>query len=521
VINPRIGAVALTLTMALAALSPALVAAQDDGAVELAPVESTLLQLSTLAPTTWTDAGGGVYSRDASVGDATIVAVQSAPVTNEQLWPGLLPQLGLVEAPAVEETRTTDHLTWDIFSVDVPAPPVSVRLALAEQDGQSYVVLLQSAPDEHAALVQAVFDPVLAATAPLEPEPTTDPGSLGYESEAVTFSGGNEAIELAGTLTLPAGPGPHPMVVLMSGSGPQDRDSSLRPVSEMAPFALIADALTTAGVGVLRYDDRGVGGSSGVYADATIPDLTADAGAAVEYLTTRDDVDATQIGVLGHSEGAIYAAALAADDPNVAFAVSLAGPATDGLTAILDQQAAVLRSMGTPDDAIDEAVANNGTALNQALEGDLEAAEATLREVYSSLWDIFEPTQQEAVGSREDYAERQAQAQVPSLASPQIRSLMATDAALDWQRISLPVLAIYGGKDNQAILDQNEPAMRAALEASDSADFEVITLPDANHLFQAAETGYLSEYGQLAPEFTSELLPTLVGWITDHVVIAQ
>jgi dipeptidyl aminopeptidase/acylaminoacyl peptidase len=154
-------------------------------------------------------------------------------------------------------------------------------------------------------------------------------GSTTYTEREVHLPGGAPDVTLAGTLSVPSRQGPHPAVVLMSGSGPQDRDESV-PGLTIKPFALVADGLARAGIAVLRYDDRGVGGSTGDHAAAGIDDFTADATAAVRWLRDRAEVDPTRVGVLGHSEGGIYAAHIAADDPDVAFVVGLAPVARSG-----------------------------------------------------------------------------------------------------------------------------------------------------------------------------------------------
>ena len=134
---------------------------------------------------------------------------------------------------------------------------------------------------------------------------------------------------------------------------PQDRDESLAPVAAIKPFAIIADALARAGVAVLRFDDRGTAKSTGDYATATVADFTADAAAAVAFLRTRTDVDQARVGLLGHSEGGLDVAEIAAADPSIAFVVGMAPPATSGVDLLVDQNEAILRAAGTSDAEID------------------------------------------------------------------------------------------------------------------------------------------------------------------------
>ena len=159
----------------------------------------------------------------------------------------------------------------------------------------------------------------------------TVPAPPHHTSTEVTVAHGD--VVLAGTLTVPAGPGPHPAAVLVTGRGPHDRDETLGP---HRPFRLLADTLARAGVAVLRTDDRGVGGSTGSLVGATYDDLVGDGLAGVELLRSRPDVDPAQVGLIGHSEGG-YLAPLAAGRGPVAFVVSLAGPAVPGTDVLVEQ----------------------------------------------------------------------------------------------------------------------------------------------------------------------------------------
>ena len=324
------------------------VPALASGPIALERIEDAAFDLATVVPQGWRSIGPGTRARGTSLEDLTILAVQSAPVAEEDLWAVLLPQLFMTEIPPVTDERTTSAFDWEIhdFHTQVADMSIAVSVALAEVEGTTYLVLLQATPEEMAVLRDAVFLPAVDALAVIAPTPTPDPATLGYQVEEVRFPGGAEGVELAGTLTLPDGDGPHPAVVLLSGSGPQDRDESTRPAALIEPFALIADALTRAGIGVLRYDDRGVGGSTGDYGTATVADLTGDGRAALDYLMTRADVDPARLGVLGHSEGGLYAATLGAEDPRVAFIVVLAPPAVEGSRLLAEQNEAIARASG-------------------------------------------------------------------------------------------------------------------------------------------------------------------------------
>ncbi|MCY7417382.1 MAG: hypothetical protein LH650_02600, partial [Chloroflexi bacterium] len=243
--------------------------------IVLEPVTEAAYGIGSVAPVGWTAVGMGIRTRGTSPTDPTFAGLQSAPVPVEQLWPALLPQLGLTSRPDPIETRSTPAgLDWSLYQVPIAAAGTGADLGLADGDGASYLVLLLSPADEATAFRSSVFLPAIEAYAPL-PEASPTPPSAAFTDIEVTFPGGPAGVTLAGTLSLPTTPGPHGAVVLMTGSGPQDRDESLPGVT-LKPFALLARALAEAGVAVLRYDDRGTAASTGDYGAATLSDFTAD-----------------------------------------------------------------------------------------------------------------------------------------------------------------------------------------------------------------------------------------------------
>jgi hypothetical protein len=522
VILRRTLTIMLTLGLALTALAPA-VSAQVAAASAGRPVEDQQFSVSTVVPEAWTDYGGGIYTRGTPPDDPALIAIQSAATTPDQLWQRLLPQLALSEVPESTGEFTGDALTWDLYHVDISLPgiEVAVELGLAEQDGTTYIVMLQSAPEEFDALRESVLLPALEATAPLAPEPTPDPSTFDYSIEEVAFPGGSEGVELAGTLTLPSGPGPHPVVVTMSGSGPQDRDESLKPITALKPFAVLADALTNAGVGVLRYDDRGVGGSTGDYNAATVQELASDARAAIDYLETRDEVDPERIGLFGHSEGGLYAAMLGASDARVAWIGMMAPAAVDGVSLIVAQNEALQRAEGESEEVVEAVTDYTAEVMPLARDGDVAAVEALAIEFYGSLWDSLGEREQAVLGERDAFAAETAARDVELYTSGWFRSVLAYDPRPDWSRVTVPVLAVFGGKDVQVIAERNATALAAALEAAGNDRFEIVTIADANHLFQEADSGAFSEYVRLKPEFVDGFVELVVDWTADVAGVAE
>ncbi len=499
---------------ALPAWAQEATAAAEPELLVLVPNTDEAFGIESVVPDGWTNAGNGIFARQNDASDAALIAQQSAPMTSAALLQVLVPQLLLSETP--ESVGTYEGvLAWTLYQVDIKAGAISVKvdLALAEADGVAYIVLLQSAADDYEALHTGVFLPTLDAFAPLVVEETPVP----YTVEDVTFANGD--ITLAGTLTLPPSDGPHPVIVLVSGSGAQNRDESLGGGIAIKPFKLLADAVTRAGVAVLRYDDRGVGGSTGDFATATTQDFATDAAAAISYLTTREEIDPDQIGLLGHSEGGYVAAMLGASNPDLDFIISMAGPGASGRDVLLLQNRRLMAAEGATEAEIVSQLAFVEALL--AVIDDPTAIETLTYERTLEQIQALPEDQQASLGDIEQYARTMAQQAAQQYGAAWFGSFLSYDPAQDWAQTMVPVLALFGGKDVQVDAEQNAPALEAALKQAGNTDYEIVVLPNANHLFQEAVTGGLSEYGVLPAEFTPDFLPTILDWLQAHVRIAE
>ncbi|MCA9914088.1 MAG: alpha/beta fold hydrolase [Anaerolineae bacterium] len=479
----------------------------QDSAPTLVAHENQTFGLSHLVPDGWMEAGPGIFARAASAQDATLLGVQAAPLPKDQLLNVLVQQIGLDEAPEPIGQITTEMFTWDEYRATVEAQGLSIGVswALAENDGQSIVVLLQSLEEEQDALREAVYLPVIDSVMPLVEEVVEVP----YTVEDVTFS--HDDITLAGTLTLPEGEGQHPAVILITGSGPQNRDEE---ILGFRIFQQIADHLTRNGIAVLRYDDRGVGESSGEYDTSTAADFAVDASAAVDYLLTREDINPDEIGLLGHSEGGIVAPMTAVMNDNVGFVILMAGPAASGVDVLLLQQEMVLAGDETLDPALVEALRSTQRALLEATaSGDEAAIEAAAIAQYEA---IPEQIREELeLGTQEEFVTKVLR----DLTAPAMQFIAAYEPADNIRALDIPVLAVYGSLDVQVVADQNAPVMEDLL--ADNADGTVVIIDGANHLFQAAETGGLDEYATLDKSFTPEFLDTITNWLLERVTVAQ
>lgn len=330
--------------------------------------------------------------------------------------------------------------------------------------------------------------------APLD-RPQTPQPPFPYRSEDVTYRNGD--ITIAGTLTKPEGERKFPAVLMITGSGPQNRDEEL---FGHKPFLVIADALTKAGYAVLRTDDRGIGGTGGKLDDANYADLTADAAAGVAFLRGRSDIDPARVGLFGHSEGGYLAPLVAArPDSGVAFVIAMAGPAVSGADILTEQTRLIGAANGTPAEELDKSVRQTAeiSALLQA--GDIEGAKALARKQNAES-----PPEQRATDE-----------QIDASMTTYFASLIAYDPAPALRALRMPVLAFYGGKDLQVPPGQSEAPMRANL--ADNPDATVHVFPGLNHLMQPAGTGSPKEYVEIETSVAPEVLTYVTDWLTQRI----
>jgi pimeloyl-ACP methyl ester carboxylesterase len=343
---------------------------------------------------------------------------------------------------------------------------------------------------------------------------------LPYTEEEVTFGHGD--VTLAGTLTLPEGDGPHPALILVTGSGQQNRDEEIYLAPGYRPFAVIADTLTRQGIAVLRYDDRGIGGSTGDLESATSEDFAEDTEAALNFLLEREEIDPAQVGILGHSEGGIIATILAARNSDVAFIILMAGPGLSGYDIVLEQSLLINKDAGATDEELERIRIQQTQVLDTVISNEgWDELQAMLIEATIERLSELPDDQKAQFGDLETYAAQVIGSQMAALQSPWYRFFIAYDPAKDLVKINVPILAIFGGLDLQVPAKANAAAVRAATEAAGNGDVTVEIIPNANHLFQAAESGGVDEYSTLAPEFVPGFLETISEWLLKRVELVQ
>jgi pimeloyl-ACP methyl ester carboxylesterase len=343
------------------------------------------------------------------------------------------------------------------------------------------------------------------------------PEAVPYREEEVKFSNGDVA--LAGTLTLPQETGTYPAVVLITGSGPENRDEE---IFGFKIFRVLADHLTRNGIAVLRYDDRGVGGSSaGTDAD-TSETYAGDVAAAVQYLKGRPDIDPKQIGLLGHSEGGIIAPMVAVRSPDVAFVILMSGPGVPGSRIIEEQARLINQASGLSPAEVKEKADLQKRVIDAALTGQgWDAVRADLLAEFKTAAAAMPEDQRKALGDIDTWAAKSVDAQISALQGPWMQFFLAHDPAPVLEQVKAPVLALFGGLDLQVPAEENRAAIVKALESGGNKDVTVKVFPDANHLFQKAVTGSPTEYATLKPEFVPGFLDTISDWILARTKTGQ
>ena len=329
-----------------------------------------------------------------------------------------------------------------------------------------------------------------------------------YHSEEVKFINKVDGDTLAGTLTLPDKEGKFPVVVMISGSGPQNRDEELM---GHKPFLVIADYLTRNGIGVLRYDDRGTAQSTGDFQKATSADLANDAEAAVSYLLTRKEINKKKIGLAGHSEGGIIAPMVAARNKKVAFIVMLAGPGLRGKELLILQAEAIGKASGTNATELEKVKKLNAGAYDIVLNSN------DTTKLKTDLKNYFQTNKKDIPGLTENPTQEQTDMQMKGyteqLSSPWMQFFIKFDPVPMLKKVKCPTLALNGSKDLQVLSTENLAAIRKAFSESGNKKLTAMELPGLNHLFQESTTGSPSEYAKIEQTFSPKALEEILKFM--------
>jgi len=334
-----------------------------------------------------------------------------------------------------------------------------------------------------------------------------------YHEEDVTFENKKDSITLAGTLTLPEKTGSFPAVILISGSGPQNRNEE---IFGHKPFLVLADHLTRNGIAVLRYDDRGTAESTGNHSTATSADFATDIESAIKYLESRREIDPQQIGLIGHSEGASIASVVASRNRDVAFIVMLAGLGITGKELNIYQASALSMYNEIPDKEAYEAYIRRTIDIASA-DKEISAVKKELTDFYRSsevLKELLAANPELLSGTdKETFIKGLVQFRT----NPWMRNLYSFDPTQYLKKITVPILSLNGSNDIQVPATMNQKPIRQALEQGSNENFTVKELPGLNHMFQESKTGAISEYAQIEQTFSPVALREITTWIRTHV----
>jgi hypothetical protein len=329
-----------------------------------------------------------------------------------------------------------------------------------------------------------------------------------YRSEEVSFPGGAPDVKLAGTLTMPKGEGPFAVAILISGSGPQNRDEEFL---THKPFLVLSDYFTRKGIAVLRYDDRGFAASTGNHATATSEDLAKDVRAAIDYLKTRKEIDQKHIGLIGHSEGGLIAPMVAATNTDLAFIVLLAGPGVSGDQILLKQSELIGKSSGLSEKDIQKELTmgrNIFELFNNYRKSD--SFETKLREYLEDA--ITEENMIPEGKTKEEYI----QLLMSPFKMPWYRFFISYDPTTALKKVKCPVFALNGSLDVQ-VAPENLDYIEKAIKEGGNKKVTIKEYTNMNHLFQKCVTGSLNEYPTIEQTMDPTVLNDISNWINNQV----
>ena len=420
------------------------------------------------------------------------------------------PDQGVKGIPVASVSLDGSRLVFDVRKIggsfEGSMDPGGMRVTgFWKQGGAELPLILEKADDSAKGQAEAAPSaaPQTAAARMNRPQTPRPPFPYASREVSVDSAGG---LRLSGTLCLPAGNGPFPAAILVTGSGQQDRDET---ILGHKPFLVIVDYLARRGIATLRLDDRGAGGSTGDFGASTTFDFAQDAEAAITFLRRDASVDPLRVGIIGHSEGGIIAAIVASRDHGLAFAVLLAGPGIPGEKLLYLQNAAIARASGVSEAVIADANAKNALLYAIAMGKDEPSfQQAKVLEVYRGMLPQGAPQVQITA------LETQAKQTADQLLSPWFRTFLALDPAPYLEKVRIPLLAMVGSKDLQVPAEANLSAIKAAMAVAGNRKYSGLELAGLNHLFQTAGTGLPGEYGDLVETFAPRALEELGNWIT-------
>lgn len=403
------------------------------------------------------------------------------------------PDQGVSDIPA--------SIRYENSTIDLEIPAYGISYKGVHKDSLIVGTFVQNNQDFALDLTkQSIEEEVRARPQePLKPYP--------YISEDISFKNKKADITLAGTLTLPQNEGKFPVVILISGSGPQNRDEELM---GHKPFLVLSDYLTRKGIAVLRFDDRGFGESTGDFKTATTADFATDVESAIDYLKSRKEIDKNKIGLIGHSEGGLIAPIVAARSKDVDFIILMAGSGIRGDKLLLLQEELIERALGTSESEIDNLLQTNAKIFEAIVNSkDDSNLKSKLRVALEKSLDSDSAVKIPEGMTKEDFIN----AQIDQFTLPWVKYFLRYDPSETLEKVDCPVLAIIGEKDLQVPPGENLLAIKEALQKGNNHKFTIKELKDLNHLFQESETGSPMEYALIEQTIAPVVLEEVTEWI--------
>ena len=420
---------------------------------------------------------------------------------------------------------------------DVPASEQAIQKVPSQDHLTTFLLALENNNLRETPESKPSLDETEIAKAPLAMEkkplaqPTASPEGLQEEPFVVERFDSRKPLlnelgkradnrfELAGTITFPKGFDPnaqYPAVVLITGSGQQDRDET---IGRHKPFKEIANHLASEGMVVLRYDDRGAAESTGDFTQATSLDFAEDALAVWQFARKVQGVDRTRVGLLGHSEGGIIGPTIAAWQREVAFLILIAPPILPGSEILSSQidRIAELQGVGPEDRAAANSLQRDLQQIALKYPANDEAALSDVRMAIVERWESLGQLSQAVSGTDETTRKKQLieaiSTQFKGLQSPWMRHFLAYDPAANWVLFDCPVLAIWGEKDTQVLFEANRTKLQDIITHNLNLQADLVVLPGLNHLLQKADSGLPEEYDRIDQAIEPLALELFSNWL--------
>lgn len=457
-----------------------------------------------------------------------LVAKAQKPIEN---WTGILNAGGQkieLRLHLIQNTDKSFNSNWDVPAQNAKAIPssktilnndhldIEVKMIGAAYRGTINKTgdTIQGSWSQSGMYFPLIMTPLKEVSIVVVPKPQTPKPPFAYTINEFVYHGVNTNLDYGATLTYPKDNKKHPLVILITGSGKQDRDET---IFEHKPFAVIADDLTNKGFAVLRVDDRGAGKSSGDFGKSTSADFALDVEEHIRYVKTLAMVDTFKIGLMGHSEGGLIAPMVAARNPSVAFIVLLAGPGIKITELMAIQNELVYKSAGISQQAIDAYIPLYKNLMKTIIAIDKkEEAINTSVEMVKEWYNKTDKSLAKLTTQINDESDinKFATSMAVTLSTSWWKYFASYDPQPALQKVKCPVLAINGTADIQVPSEVSIKGIEQALKKGANKNYTTKQFEGLNHLFQKCSLCTVAEYGVLETTIEPEVLTTIGDWLS-------